>query len=128
MASLSAMVAGNETLKLLTEFSSFKYGLSFFNYGEVIANYSVQLGFQMLAIDALIYFAIGCFFEACSILVNIFIARRRNGRLTKLQENADATNMQSTAGDISQKAQIIDGATAILKTGLKVIDVRLGSH
>ena len=82
----------------------------------------------MLAIDSLIYFSIGCFLEGCELLINVLIARRENRRLTRLQENADATSMQSTAGDISQKAQIIDGATTILKTGLKVIDVRLGSH
>ena len=77
------MVAGNETLKLLTEFSSFKYGLSFSNYEEVIANYSVRLGFRMLALDSLIYFIIGCFFEACIGLANFGLAKRFSNELTR---------------------------------------------
>ena len=68
-ASYSAMVAAKETLLLMTQFSSNSFGLNFDNYGEVRANYSVKLGFEMLAIDASIYFAIGCVLEAIVLLV-----------------------------------------------------------
>lgn len=86
IASFSAMVAANETLKLLTEFSSFKYGLSFYNYGEVIANYSVKKGFFMLAIDSLIYFAIGCVLETFSVVFGKVRARRSQKTRTTEQE------------------------------------------
>ena len=44
-ASYSAMVAANETLHLLNEFSSLKYGLNFENYDKIKDNYSVKIGF-----------------------------------------------------------------------------------
>ena len=66
-ASISAMVAAKETLLLLTQFSSAKFGLDFSNYGTEKNHYSVKLGFEMLALDSLIYFLIGCALEAFTL-------------------------------------------------------------
>ena len=68
-ASYSAMVAANETLHLLNEFSSLKYGLNFENYDKIKDNYSVKIGFEMLAIDSGIYFIIGCFLESLTFII-----------------------------------------------------------
>ena len=38
----------------------------------------------MLALDSLIYFAIGCFFEVCIGLGNFYLTKRFSGRLTRL--------------------------------------------
>ena len=67
------MVAANETLRLLNEFSSLKYGLNFDNYGEMKDNYSVKIGFEMLATDIGIYFLVGCFLESVTVLVTFII-------------------------------------------------------
>ena len=89
MASYSAMVAAKETLLLMTQFSSNSFGLNFSNYGEVRANYNVKLGFEMLAIDAGIYFAIGFTLEAIVLVVKrYFFDQRHQQALALLQSDA----------------------------------------
>ena len=79
-ASYSAMVAANETLRLLNEFSSLNYGLNFENYDKIKDNYSVKIGFEMLAIDIGIYFLIGCFLESFTVLVTFIIAKIKKSK------------------------------------------------
>ena len=69
-ASISAMMAANEGLKLLTEFSGFKYGIDFTNFNEVKDNYSVSMSMEFMALDIVIYFIVGLCLEGSRVLFN----------------------------------------------------------
>lgn len=78
------MMAANEILKLLTEFSSFKYGLDFTNFHEMKDNYSVKLGFDYLGFDFLLYFTIGCILEACIALFHYLVDKNSRKNLARI--------------------------------------------
>lgn len=81
--SFSAMVAAKETMNLLATFSSFKYGLSFNNYADEMNNYSVSFGMQMLGLDVIIYFAIGCALESLVFLYQYLMRKRHVKQMDK---------------------------------------------
>ena len=90
--SYSAMVAAKETLLLLTQFSSLKFGLDFSNYDTVMNNYSVKLGFKMLLTDTVIYFIIGFVLEACLIVISYLCNKIYSAFVRKSQKPGPLLN------------------------------------
>lgn len=83
-AALSPMVAAQETFNLITKMSSFKFGLNFHNFSEEGDNFSVKLGLQMLALDSVIFFLIGCASEGLVYSVTNWIERRNGRKLSEI--------------------------------------------
>ena len=120
------MVAAKETMNLLATFSSFKYGLSFNNYADEMNNYSVSFGMQMLGLDVIIYFAIGCALESLVFLYQYLMRKRHVKQMDKQQEEVIKEFAASVNGG-SEQSRIIEGSTKIHQTGLQFVDVQLTS-